>query len=52
MRLVKSLLLAAAVAASALPSVASATGCTGADCTQSDQSSGGCHGSKSDPVSS
>ncbi|MDN2579276.1 hypothetical protein [Aquibium sp. ELW1220] len=54
MRIVKSLLLAAAFAASSLSmaSVASATGCTGADCSQSEQSGGGCHGSKSDPVSS
>ena len=55
MRLVKSFLLVAAFAASSfsLASTASATGCTGADCSQSQQQSGGgCHGSKNTPVSS
>ncbi|MFN3547768.1 MAG: hypothetical protein ACK4U0_09795 [Mesorhizobium sp.] len=54
MRLLKSMLLAAAFAASTtipLASTASATGCTGADCSQ--QSGGsGCSRAKSDPVSS
>lgn len=56
MHLLKSMLLAAAFAATStlpLASTASATGCTGADCSQSEQSGGsGCSRTKSDPVSS
>lgn len=55
MRLVKSLLLAAAFAASTslpLAATASATGCTGADCSQSESGGSGCHRSKGTPLSS
>ncbi|WP_170314808.1 hypothetical protein [Aquibium carbonis] len=56
MRVMKSMLLAAAFTASSIlpfASTASATGCTGADCSQSQSYGGsGCSRSKADPVSS